>query len=174
MEPHSLRSFSDSTSAKHPYEIITGVHMIGEGETTSGVTTLNKTPYDLFDTPFIRKVDYYPLRNVSGLIVLLIPHVPLAGILKGVRETSATHKDGKLAVDSVLPSPKVIPRDGSLRAGIWMGRELISAFNPDLGKLPAHSAFGSMSIARKRRGPGTYPCGFNGSEAVGRFSRRPL
>lgn len=80
------------------------------------------------------------------MIVFLIPHIPLATILRGIRETLAAPEDGQLTVGSVFPPPKVIPRDGSLRAEIWMGRELISAFNPDLGKLPAHSAFGYMSI----------------------------
>lgn len=112
------------------------------------MTTFNETLHDLLDTPFIRKVYHYPFRDVARLEVFLISHVPLAVVLKErVRKTCAAHKNGRGTVDSVLSSPNLIPRDGSLRAGICIGRALISAFNPDLGKLPAHSTLGCMRLA---------------------------
>ena len=172
VKPPSLPSFAGSTSPKHSYEIVMGDHLNGEGGSTSGVTTLNKAPHDLLDAPFIRKVDHYPLRDIARLIVFLILHVPLAAILGGIRETFVVPEGGHLTAGSVLPPPKVIPRDGSLRAVIWMGWELISAFNPDLGKLPAHSAFRSISTALKGDLE-PYTCGFNCSEAIVRFSCRP-
>jgi hypothetical protein len=56
-----------------------------------------------------------------------------------------------------------------------MARVLISAFNPDLGRLPAHSAFvGQVSPALKGKRRETYSCGLDGSEAIARSYRRLL
>jgi len=46
------------------------------------MTTFNETLHDLLDAPFVRKVDHCPLRDIARLIVFLIPHIPLAGVLK--------------------------------------------------------------------------------------------
>ena len=88
------------------------------GGSTSGVATFDKILHGLLETSFIRKVDHYPLRDVSRLIIFLIPHVPLATILRGRRETFIADVDGQPTVGSVFPSPNVIPRDGSFRAEI--------------------------------------------------------
>jgi hypothetical protein len=65
-----------------PIKLSQAFTWLGGGENTSGVTTFNKTLHDLLHTPFVRKVYHRPLRDIARLIVFLIPHIPLAGILK--------------------------------------------------------------------------------------------
>lgn len=119
------------------------------GESTSAIAALGKALDYLAEILLLRKVYHRPFRDVAGLKVFLVPHVPLAIVLTDECQASDINKDKGRTVDSVLDSPKAIPGGWSLRAGICMGRVLISAFNPDLGRLPAHSALAQVSLSSK-------------------------
>ena len=62
------------------------------GGSTSGVTTLNKTPHGLLDIPFVREIDHRPLRDIARLVVFLIPHIPLASILRAYMRFRHRHR----------------------------------------------------------------------------------